>query len=155
MALHDLGKLNYYWQKAAGWQNGEEPIAHGFEKVKKLPPHATVSAKALETCLMDMFNDEGLFKVFYLAIAHHHSPWSSQYQKFKLIENAQEYISSISPIPEELIITESVAGSLAFKYLDIDEENEYYRLYGLVSKLLRISDRLATGGESYESIFSP
>ena len=152
VALHDLGKLNYYWQKAAGWQKGEEPIAHGFEKVKRLPPHATVSAKALEPYLMEQFDEEGLFKAFYLAIAHHHSPWSSKYQKFKLIKEAQEYISSICSIPDDLILRKSPSGSFPFK-LNIDDENEYYRLYGLVSKLLRISDRLATGGESYESIF--
>lgn len=153
VALHDVGKLNYYWQKAVGWQKGEEPVAHGFERVKKLPPHATVSAKVLENYLMEQFDDEGLFKVFYLVIAHHHSPWSSKYQKFKLIKNAYEYISLIHPIPEKQIITKSVSGSLPFKYLNIDDENEYYRLYGLVSKLLRISDRLATSGESYDSIF--
>jgi len=154
VALHDLGKLNYYWQKAAGWQKGKEPIAHGFEKVKRLPPHATVSAKALEPYLMEQFNEEGLFKAFYLAIAHHHSPWSSKYQKFKLIGDTPKLISSIYQIPENLIISKSTSGSLFFKSLNIDDENEYYRLYGLVSKLLRISDRLATGGESYESIFS-
>jgi len=113
-----------------------------------------VSAKVLENYLMGQFDEEGLFKVFYLAIAHHHSPWSSKYQKFKLIEDAHEHISLIYSIPEELIITKSASGSLLFKYLNIDDENEYYRLYGLVSKLLRISDRLATGGESYESVFS-
>ncbi|NJE06357.1 CRISPR-associated helicase Cas3' [Thermococcus sp. M36] len=156
VALHDLGKLNIYWQKKASWRPGEEPIAHGFEKKGKLPPHATVSAKALERYLGEYFEDRGLAKVFYLAIAHHHSPWSSKFQKFKLIPNVVDYILQVCPLEdiETSIIHSHPAGSLGFNYLNVAEENEYYRLYGLVSKLLRISDRLATGGESYESIFS-
>ncbi|WP_148882543.1 CRISPR-associated helicase Cas3' [Thermococcus aciditolerans] len=156
VTLHDLGKLNIYWQKKAGWRLGEEPIAHGFEKRGKLPPHATVSAKALERYLGEYFEDQGLAKVFYLAIAHHHSPWSSKFQKFKLIPNVVDYILQVCPLEdiETSIIHSHPAGSLGFNYLNVAEENEYYRLYGLVSKLLRISDRLATGGESYESIFS-
>ncbi|NJE62329.1 CRISPR-associated helicase Cas3' [Thermococcus sp. 21S7] len=157
VALHDLGKLNIYWQKKAGWRLGEEPIAHGFEKKGKLPPHATVSAKALERYLGEHFEDRGLAKVFYLAIAHHHSPWSSKFQKFKLIPNVVDYILQVYPLDdiETSLINGHPAGSLGFNYLNVADENEYYRLYGLVSKLLRISDRLATGGESYESIFSP
>lgn len=154
-ALHDLGKLNIYWQKKVGWKSGEEPIAHGFEKKGKLPPHATVSAKALEGYLGEHFEDHGLAKVFYLAIAHHHSPWSSRFQKFKLISNVVDYILQVYPVEdiETSIIRNHPSGSLGFKYLNIAEENEYYRLYGLVSKFLRISDRMATGGESYESVF--
>ncbi|WP_297436898.1 CRISPR-associated helicase Cas3' [Thermococcus sp.] len=156
VALHDLGKLNIYWQKKASWRSGEEPIAHGFDKKGKLPPHATVSAKALERYLGEYFEDRGLAKVFYLAIAHHHSPWSSKFQKFELIPNVADYILQVCPLKdiETSIIHSHPAGSLGFNYLNVAEENEYYRLYGLVSKLLRISDRLATGGESYESIFS-
>ncbi|RLF79888.1 CRISPR-associated endonuclease Cas3'', partial [Thermococci archaeon] len=156
VALHDLGKLNVYWQKKAGWKQGEEPIAHGFERKGKLPPHATVSAKALERYIGDSFEDRKLAKVFYLAIAHHHSPWSSKFQKFKLIPDAVEYILQVYPIGDAktALIRNHPTGSLGFNYLNIAEENEYYRLYGLVSKLLRISDRLATGGELYESIFS-
>ncbi|ASA77163.1 CRISPR-associated helicase/endonuclease Cas3 [Thermococcus sp. 5-4] len=156
VALHDLGKLNLYWQKKAGWKEGEEPIAHGFEMKGKLPPHATVSAKALERFIGEHFEDRRLAKVFYLAIAHHHSPWSSKFQKFKLIPNVMDYILQVYPLKdiENSIIYSHPAGSLGFNYLNIAEENEYYRLYGLVSKLLRISDRLATGGESYESIFN-
>ncbi|WP_297520775.1 CRISPR-associated helicase Cas3' [Thermococcus sp.] len=156
VALHDLGKLNVYWQRKAGWNPGEEPIAHGFEKKGKLPPHATVSAKVLERYLGENFEDRRLAKVFYLAIAHHHSPWSSKFQKFKLVPHTADYILQVYPLEEieTYIIHSHPAGSLGFKYLNVAEENEYYRLYGLVSKLLRISDRLATGGESYESVFS-
>ncbi len=157
VALHDLGKLNEYWQKKVGWKKGMEPIAHGSESLSKLPPHATVSAKCLEPYLEEQFDDEGLFKVFYLAIAHHHAPWSSKFNKFRLIKGATDYIYQVTNISDEIdeyIVKERSSGRLRFTYFDITEESEYYRLYGLVSRLLRISDWFATGGEDYESVFS-
>jgi len=153
-SLHDLGKLNEKWQKKVGW-DGKTPLAHSDNRgVKKLPPHATVSAKALQPYLEEVFDDESVFKAFYLAIAHHHAPWSKEYQEYKLISNFHYFVKEIWSAPREKITDKSTSGRLDFTYLDLTNENEAYRLYGLLSKLIRISDRLATGGVSYESLFS-
>jgi len=155
-SLHDLGKLNEKWQKKVGW-DGKTPLAHSDNReVKKLPPHATVSAKALQPYLEEIFGDEdeSVFKAFYLAIAHHHAPWSKEYQEYKLIPNFYYFVKEVWNIPGEKIADKNTSGRLDFAYLDLTNENEGYRLYGLLSKLIRISDRLATGGVSYESLFS-
>ncbi|WP_202319123.1 CRISPR-associated helicase Cas3' [Archaeoglobus neptunius] len=153
VALHDLGKLNVYWQEKVGWK-GDTPLAHSDSDIKSLPPHATVSARALQPYLESIFDDECVFKAFYLAIAHHHAPWAKEYRDYRLIPNFYKFVNEVWNVPKELIKTNDSAGRLDFTYLDLVDENEAYRLYGLLSKLLRISDRLATGGVSYESIFS-
>lgn len=153
-ALHDLGKLNINWQEKVGW-NGKIPLAHSDESdVRKLPPHATVSAKALQPYLESLFDDAGVFKAFYLAIAHHHGPWAREYKEYRLIPEFNKFIEEVWSVPKELIKVHDSANRLDFTYLNVADENEAYRLYGLLSKLIRISDRLATGGASYESIFS-
>ncbi|WP_457548428.1 CRISPR-associated helicase Cas3' [Archaeoglobus sp.] len=151
-SLHDLGKLNVYWQEKVGW-GGKEPLAHSNSDVKGLPPHATVSARALQPYLESVFDDEDLFKAFYLAVAHHHAPWAREYRKYRLIPNFDQFVGEVWDVPKDLIIDRDLSGRLDFTYLDIVDENEAYRLYGLLSKLIRISDRLATGGIGYESLF--
>lgn len=158
VALHDLGKLNIYWQRKAGWKPGEDPIAHGFEKKGKLPPHATVSAKALEKVLFSSL-DKSIAKAFYLAIAHHHSPGAREFSKFKLLEEWQFQVDKALDNVSDLIDlskiqTNSNSGKLPVAYSqipDIQKRNPEYRFYGLVSKMLRISDWGATGG-GYERI---
>ncbi len=153
-ALHDIGKLNVNWQEKVGW-DGKVPLAHSDSDVRGLPPHATVSARALQPYMEDLFDEESLFKAFYLAIAHHHAPWAKEYKKYRLIPNFHKVITRVWDIPEELIVSRDSGGQLnVMTYFDIVDENEAYRLYGLLSKLIRISDRLATGGVNYESIFS-
>lgn len=161
VALHDLGKLNYYWQKAAGWRKGEEPIAHGFEKVKKLPPHATVSAKVLEKVLFSNVPRD-IARALYLTIAHHHSPGAREFPKFKLVNIWESQVIELlddiglSDIDLTRIQPASPRGKLNIAYSqipDIQKKNAQYRFYGLVSKLLRISDWMATGGGSYDEIF--
>lgn len=159
VALHDLGKLNIYWQKKAGWRLGEEPIAHGFEKKGKLPPHATVSAKALEKLLFSSI-EKKIARALYLSIAHHHSPGAREFSKFKLVDSwTSQILKVIGSIDLDVDITrvqeKSDGGKLPIAYSqipDIQKKNAQYRFYGLVSKLLRISDWIATGGGEYERI---
>jgi len=156
-ALHDLGKLNVNWQEKVGW-DGKTPLAHSGSDVRGLPPHATVSARILQDYLESLFDEtqEDLFRAFYLAVAHHHAPWVREYKEYKLIPNFYDVITQVwNDIPEKSIISKDSGGQLnVMTYFDIIDENEAYRLYGLLSKLVRISDRLATGGVGYESIFS-
>ncbi len=153
-ALHDLGKLNIAWQEKVGW-DGKVPLAHSDKSdVRGLPPHATVSARALQPYLESLFDEEDLLKAFYLAIAHHHAPRAREYRDYRLIPEFHRFVEKVWSVPRDSIEAHGSAGRLDFTYLDIVYENEAYRLYGLLSKLIRISDRLATGGVSYESIFS-
>ncbi|MCO6040884.1 CRISPR-associated helicase Cas3' [Thermococcus alcaliphilus] len=158
VALHDLGKLNIYWQRKAGWKPREDPIAHGFEKKGKLPPHATVSAKALEKVLFSSL-DKNIAKAFYLAIAHHHSPGAREFSKFKLldewrfqVEKALDNVSDLIDLSKTQTTSNSGKLPVAYSQIpDIQKRNPEYRFYGLVSKILRISDWGATGG-GYERI---
>lgn len=155
VALHDIGKLNVEWQEKIGW-DGKHPLAHTSKKDRKirLPPHATVSAKVLQPYLEEKFDDEGLFKAFYLSVAHHHSPWAVEYKKYELIPNFYDYVKEVYRIPKKFLEERfDHDGKLDFKYLGIWEENSAYRLYGLLSKFIRISDKCASRGVDYESIF--
>ncbi|MEM4496824.1 MAG: CRISPR-associated helicase Cas3' [Archaeoglobaceae archaeon] len=153
-ALHDLGKLNVEWQEKIGWDK-KTPLAHSEKaSIKNLPPHATVSARALQPYFEELINTESLFKAVYLSIAHHHAPWVREYRRYRLIDNFEEQVTEIWNISSDLIIKRDSSGRLDFTYLDLVDENDAYRFYGFLSKLVRISDRLATGGVSYESIFS-
>ncbi len=153
-ALHDVGKLNVDWQEKFGW-DGKIPLAHSDRNdIKGLPPHAPVSARVLQPYLESLFDDKSVFKAFYLAIAHHHAPWSREYREYELISNFHKFINEVWDIPKELIKSRDSSNRIDFTYLDLARENEAYRLYGFLSKLLRISDRIATRGVGYESIFS-
>ncbi|MFQ6056236.1 MAG: CRISPR-associated helicase Cas3', partial [Methanosarcinales archaeon] len=142
--LHDLGKLNEEWQKKAGW-NGKEPLAHYDKSNVKLPPHATISAYALSPIFDDW--GETLGEAFYFALAHHHSVRASQYPKYKLINGLENFVNQILPQKEvsNKIIPRGGNGNL-LKFPELINHEKLYRTYTFISRLLRLSDRIATGG---------
>jgi CRISPR-associated endonuclease/helicase Cas3 len=151
VALHDIGKLNIYWQERIGW-DGMEPLAHSDTDAKWLPSHAPESAVVLNK----LFGDYGeeLYWSFVLTIAHHHGPRSKKYKKFELIRGFEKYLAPFDfDLSFNKLIKREEAGDIGKTYIDLSMKNEYYRFYSFLSKLLRLSDWIATGGGSYESIF--
>ncbi len=152
IAFHDVGKLNIKWQKAAGWKEGEPPLAHCSLNIQHLPPHATVSAAIMQKCLC---HAKDLWKSLILAIAHHHAPRVRQHPSYKLIRGYENVLKDVGLNFEIRNITpEGRGGVVPFTFIEIrGTQNKYYRFYSFLSKVLRLSDWIASGDGNYESLF--
>lgn len=150
-ALHDIGKLNKYWQKKV---KGDEkaPLAHsGKADITRIGiPHATVSAAALTNLFIEWGRvGECLLR----AIAHHHSPRSQEYKAYKFINSWEKVIEElklnidIKKISPKKNINDKLEFGGMF-YLDYEADIIPYRFYSFISKIVRLSDWMATGGEN-------
>ncbi len=142
LLLHDLGKLNDNWQRKAGWQEGEEPLAHSGNENVNLPPHAPVTARALSPMLRGW--GEWVGEIFYFALAHHHSVGALKVPKYRLIDNWEEILGRLN-IPSDKILPENSGGRLGSKLPELSK-SKTYRSYVFISRILRLSDRIASGG---------
>lgn len=156
-ALHDIGKLNIEWQKKIGW-DGKEPLAHSDREdiIQIGIPHATVSAVALSKVFRDWGDSLGI--PFYLAVAHHHSPRAMEYSRYTLIDNWEEVIWKVVGQYDLIkdIIDKRTSGRIEIPAIDISDEQNVlpYRFYTFISKVIRLSDWLATGGEKSAVLYS-
>ena len=158
-ALHDLGKLTVKWQEKIGRRSGELPIGHSGDYAArgKLPPHATVSAYLLQ----DLFRQWGrrLSEPLLCAIAHHHSVRAAQVPRFRLVPEWAEQVETLLSLYPELVVLwdavpveklhdQSAPTVLPVRLPDIID-GRAWRTYTIVSRLIRFSDRMATGGSEY------
>ena len=92
---------------------------------------------------------EDIYWSFILAVAHHHTPRAKQYPKVDLIDKFRDILSSIDTldIDNNLIISNFYGGEIPKTMVDLIIKNKYYRFYSFVSKILRLSDWVATSGE--------
>jgi CRISPR-associated endonuclease/helicase Cas3 len=159
VALHDIGKLNKYWQEKIGW-DGKTPLAHNDKvDITRIGiPHATVSATVLGKIFKEWENQNSIGIPMYLAVAHHHSPLARQYYKFKLINMWEEVIKEIGSDLNfsELIIQKNTDGKVEIPNHFIADESQVipYRFYCFISKILRLSDWIATSGEKNGILYS-
>ncbi|HEW92448.1 MAG TPA: CRISPR-associated helicase Cas3' [Thermotogaceae bacterium] len=145
MLLHDIGKLNEGWQAKIGW-DGKEPLAHSDVYVGRLPSHAPISAYALSSVFYEWNPEFG--QAFYFALAHHHSVRASKMPKYKLIDGWENCLRQLS-VPDayiDKIKADGEGGKLSGTFPELSNHVKLYRTYTFVSRLLRISDRIATGG---------
>ncbi len=152
--LHDLGKLTVKWQSGIG-AKGEELLAHsGVMRKISLPPHATVSAYILRDWLRkewgNIMGDAATF-----AIAHHHSVRASKVPEYKLCNGWYDEVSTVlteigAPVPDKSDIAnfefQETLTTLS-GHLPAFEKEKTYNLYVILSRALRLADRIATGGE--------
>lgn len=158
LIFHDLGKLTVAWQKKI--QHALKPalapgsfLAHrGGKKIRGLPPHATVSAWVASPCLLRVAQPECNLAVPALAaIAHHHSVGADSTPSFQMedgwfglvagccrtladVEVSREDFNTIAP------------GSAAPCGVEFDFlRREAYTSYILLSRWLRLADRMASG----------
>jgi len=156
--LHDLGKLNKAWQERAGISSSASPadlLAHtDGRNYNAFPPHATVSAYALWPALVDGgVLPPRLAKTVCFAIAHHHSVRAKDVPPYSLHPAWQ-------PAVEEGLQQCGLNGSLDLGLIRTSQPSltnlrerfppmEYeclYTTYVLLSRWLRLADRIATGG---------
>jgi len=145
--LHDIGKLNKEWQEKIGWDR-KEPLAHsGQENMGKLPSHAPLSAHILSSVFYEW--GESLGEVFYLAVAHHHSVRSLYFPKYKLINDWQSFVRRLQ-VPSNCIskvFPQGDGSKLSATFPEMRYHEKSYRTYTFVSRVLKLCDWLATGGE--------
>lgn len=157
VSLHDIGKLNIYWQKRIGWDGGE-PLAHsGKEDITRIGiPHATVSSVALSRVFSAWGKAIGI--PFYLAVSHHHSPRAKGYASYKFIDNWNKAVAEFLPNPNlnTELITSRKNGELEISFIDISQDQNVlpYKFYVFISKILRLSDWIATQGEINAILYS-
>jgi len=163
VALHDLGKLNRQWQNIAGGGNGKAPwLAHTGKYLQlDLPPHATISAFALN----DILHDWGaLGDILRFAIAHHHSVRAHRVPSYSLISGWQREVEQATQqmkatIPVKQVISKVKSSTDLGSVIPPPTDKVTYRGYCVLSRLLRFADRIATAGKedailSYEEWYS-
>ncbi|MBS7251021.1 MAG: CRISPR-associated helicase Cas3' [Candidatus Freyarchaeota archaeon] len=157
LVLHDLGKLNREWQKRIGAK--DENLSHSRQPPTiGLPPHATVSAYALSKLWDELPFPLG--NIFKFVVAHHHSVAAREVPQYVLKENYREEVEAVlglincdfdvGKIVGKIIAKQE--GSTIISKFPCLADFKTYRTYCLFSRILRLSDRVATAG-SEETLF--
>jgi CRISPR-associated endonuclease Cas3-HD len=167
--LHDLGKLNKEWQGRAGIPDSADPadlLAHtdGRNHIT-FPPHATVSAYALWPALVDGGAlPRPLAKAVCFAIAHHHSVRAKEVPEYEFHPQWQSAVSQAlqqsglsNALNLNLVISTQPSPTNLREQFPPMEYEKLYTAYVLLSRWLRLADRIATGGSNavlhYENWF--
>jgi len=167
--LHDLGKLNKEWQGRAGIPDSADPadlLAHtDGRNYIKFPPHATVSAYALWPTLVDGGALLRLLaKAVCFAIAHHHSVRAKEVPEYEFHPQWQSAVSQAlqqsglsNALNLNLVISTQPSPTNLREQFPPMEYEKLYTAYVLLSRWLRLADRIATGGSNailhYENWF--
>jgi CRISPR-associated endonuclease/helicase Cas3 len=156
--LHDLGKLNLEWQSKAGVSESAGPqdlLAHTDRRdYVSFPPHATVSAYALWPALV-----EGgalprlLAKAVSFAVAHHHSVRAKEVPPYVLHPAWQSAVQQVlhqcglnGSLDLGRILTNQPSLTNLREQFPPVECERLYTAYVLLSRWLRLADKIATGG---------
>lgn len=168
--LHDLGKLNLEWQRKADISKAADPadlLAHTDKRdYGSFPPHATVSAYALWPALVDggALEERRLAKAVCFAIAHHHSVRAKEVPRYELhpkwqsaVQQALRQCGLDGALNLDRILTSQESSTDLRTKIPPMEDDLLYTAYVLLSRWLRLADRMATGGENgllhYENWF--
>lgn len=156
--LHDLGKLNRDWQNKAGVSDSadlNDLLAHtdGRDYVP-FPPHATVGAYALWPALVDGGALPRLLaKTVCFAIAHHHSVRAKEVPQYEFhpawqgaIQEALRSCGLDGALDPRLIVASQPSPTNLREQFPPMEYERLYTAYVLLSRWLRLADRIATGG---------
>lgn len=161
LIFHDLGKLTREWQRKikSGLEHklpSECFLAHRGERIKGLPPHATVSAWVVTPCLCREAGSQHevtLAIPALAAIAHHHSVRADTTPRFEMADGWFDVVADctrrlvgVEVAPEDFN-TKSPQGSGACGVRPNFLQPVSYTSYVLVSRWLRLADRIATGGD--------
>jgi len=158
LIFHDLGKLAQQWQRKiqAGLESVLPPgtfLAHRGGSLRDLPPHATVSASLATPCLCRVAGpdwQQTLAIPALAAIAHHHSVRADMTPQFDMSEGWFDVVADCARRLAGVDVTVNDfsrwrgGGScgVALNFLLPDG----YTSYILLSRWLRLADRIATGG---------
>lgn len=167
--LHDLGKLNKDWQSKAGVPHSAAPqnlLAHtNGRNYVQFPPHATVSAYALWPALVDgSALPRLLARAVCFAIAHHHSVRAKGVPAYAFhpawqsaVEEALRQCGLNASLDLGRVATSQKSPTNLREQFPPLEYERLYTAYVLLSRWLRLADRIATGGPNailhYENWF--
>lgn len=158
--FHDLGKLNRDWQEHAGVSDTaapEELVAHtNGRNYVPFPPHATVSAYALWPALVDRGPLPRLLaRAVCFAIAHHHSVRAKEVPKYELHPKWRDAVEQVlqqcglngTLDLDRIVMCQQSPTNLREQFPPMEYEC-LYTAYVLLSRWLRLADRIATGGKN-------
>lgn len=164
---HDLGKLNYPWQRSFGVPRNGMPIAHSggdftSDKGGRRPPHGWISAWAVKDYLWKVLPSQSyepkMAKAVFWSIADHHG-YSHDMERNRLEPYEIGYLDHLDDLPRFLpwvrddwtsdILTTSVSEGeiedIHHRMQKIQRKrSDNHRLYFALSYVLRRSDQLAT-----------
>ncbi|MCX7704522.1 MAG: CRISPR-associated endonuclease Cas3'', partial [Planctomycetota bacterium] len=166
------------------WASNSEPLAHSgtFEghagkegkkeekktKFEKLPPHAPISAYVLGEGLSGLFNDKSnIARDMELAIAHHHSVHAISIPAFRFVERTKETILDALNKLGLRTCSDQVLQSVNQMYNQEQGTELSHRMVSFAkaggvrytadprsSRILRVSDRIASGGGGENALHS-
>ncbi|MDR7464809.1 MAG: CRISPR-associated helicase Cas3' [Armatimonadota bacterium] len=151
LALHDLGKLARDWQQNIGLPN--PPLSHYTRSratnPRRMPPHATVSALALQCALREL-GTPGTAAQY--AIAHHHQARAAECPPYELVPGFEELVkealrpldaSTATRIVDTLGREDARHGGPAVlpKILPVTRRPQLWVAYLALSRLLVEADR--------------
>lgn len=161
LIFHDLGKLTREWQHKilSGLENTPGSfLAHRGDRARlkePLPPHATVSAWVATPCVVSVAGydwEETLAVPSLAAVAHHHSVRADLTPQFEMADGwfpvvAQSIQShtGISVTPAHFNTKGPLGNGSCGVHLNLLAP-EAFTAYVLLSRWLRLADRMATGG---------
>jgi CRISPR-associated endonuclease Cas3-HD len=161
LIFHDLGKLTGQWQEKIQQGLGSKIppgsfLAHrGGKKIHGLPPHATVSCRVATRIMRRVAGSEfeaTLADPALTAIAHHHNvgsdvtpPFEMKEGWFHLVAACCRTLGGIQVSQEDFKTTAQKGTASCGVELDL-LKCKAYTAYTLISRWLRLSDWIATGG---------
>jgi CRISPR-associated endonuclease/helicase Cas3 len=159
VALHDIGKLNRKWQKAAD-ASTIEPLAHTESTEKNLPHHSAISAYSLKNFFKAVAKDVGSRELWFVcmeAIAHHHHVGTEIVEPYEFIKEWKQLVEKLTEkIAEKYPKLPRMNCGLIRSKIDIYEKlptkipsldsPRTYIPYTFISRLLRLSDRRSLSG---------
>ncbi len=163
LIFHDLGKLTVGWQSKIR-QGLDDPrlacsfLAHRGAGIRGLPPHAAISAWVASSCISRKLTASNprlrnlVAEPAIAAIAHHHSVRAASAPMFRMIDGWFEPVHSAVVAHTQLDVseadfyTEPPSGS-GRAVSAVNLLSPGYCSYVFLSRWLRLSDRIATGGE--------
>lgn len=160
LVFHDLGKLAHQWQQEIQAElKGKLPpgsfLAHRGDRIRRLPPHATVSAWVATPCLCRLAGScwqQTLAMPALAAIAHHHSVRADTTPEFQMINgwfdvvaDCARRLAGLEVTPGDFNIRPPLGGGSCGVSLNFLIPKAYTS-YVLLSRWLRLADRIATGG---------
>jgi len=110
----------------------------------------------LQKHFSSLYNEWGEVSIpILLAIAHHHSPYSQEYERYKIINDYKNVIDELS-LPEyiEKTIDKNKESKISDKfefempYIGYETQVIPYRFYSFTSKILRLCDWIASCGKN-------
>jgi CRISPR-associated endonuclease/helicase Cas3 len=149
VGLHDIGKLNETWQNAAGATG--EPLAHVEKFISNQPPHAAISAYALQDHFGSFVESRSLCSAIAVAIGHHHHTRAIDVPSYTFVADWRRTVSLVCDRIAKMYGTylgpEMIKPSSAPSMLDTRMpefgKTRLYTAYATISRMIRLSDRLS------------